>query len=81
MKKIISKILAVTIGTIGLCSNFCYADLIDPASTKINQSIDLGSTIGQTESFNYIPIVIIGIVIAIIVIAAIIVLVKGKKEE
>ncbi|MBP3256303.1 MAG: hypothetical protein J6M60_07470 [Clostridia bacterium] len=80
MKKILSKIVVATIGIVSLCCNFCYADLVvQPDDRVINWNPSPVSE--SVETFNIWPLVIIGIVIAILVGVAIIVLVKNNKKE
>ena len=86
MKKVIGKILILTIGIVILCCNFCYADLIttpndDRGASIFNPSDSLSVKTIQDDSFNIWPIAIIGIVITIIVVIAVVVLVKTNKNK
>lgn len=69
MKKFLTRTLGMVVTFIGLCRNFCYADIIDPGKKYVKTTSDIQ------------PMIIIGIVIVAIVAASIIVLVKSKKNK
>ena len=70
MRKFLQRVLGMVVAIIGFTYNLCYADLIDPN----HQSLPRGEG-------NIVPMIIIGVVIAVIVVGAIIILAKSKKEK
>lgn len=70
MKKFLQRVLGMVIAIIGFTYNLCYADLIDPNHPSLPRG-----------EGNIVPMIIIGVVIAVIVVGAIIILAKSKKDK
>ena len=78
MKKFLQRVFGIIVTIISLGYNFCYADAID-----MNDILYGPSSPGFQEpaTENVVPMIIIGVVIAVIVVGAIIMLVKSEKEK
>lgn len=77
MKKFLQRVLGMVVTIIGFGYNFCYADEIDPMFPYRLSSPGFQ----ESATVNVVPMIIIGVVIAVIVVGAIIILAKSKKEK
>lgn len=77
MKKFLQRVLGMVVAIIGFGYNFCYADEIDPMFPYRPSSTGFQ----EPATVNIVPMIIIGVVIAVIVVGAIIILAKSKKEK
>ena len=76
MKKCLTRILGLVVAFVGICCNFCYADVID-----LSDPYYPSPSINEPTTSIIIPMIIIGIVIVVIVVASIIILVKSKSNR
>ena len=77
MKKFLQRVFGIIVTIISLGYNFCYADEIDPMFPYNPSS----SGLQEPATVNIVPMIIIGVAIAVIVVGAIIMLVKSEKEK
>lgn len=72
MKKFLKRVIGTVAVMVGLCHNFCYADVVS--------DIDSPLELGKALTTNPITLIFIGLAVALIVITAIIILIISKKK-